>query len=467
MKWLPVLCLSGILLLTALVYLPGVSFYFVADDFIYMERAGQLQRLTDLLPQIQGACTHVGWPVVTFIFWLGRHLSGLQPQSYRLIALAIHLTNAVLVFFLVRRIAGSKGMAAGLAAALVLALHPRQHEAVMWLAALTWAAGTLFALLSAYCYIAWRQTGRLPWLLGVFATVALAMISNPSTIVLPFIFAGYDMLLAPKPSGSGQTPRVWWATSLAVWLGLLAVVGALGLTCGLGSLPSSGDRASYGLGLSGIGHLGLFLVYTLWPVPLNLKEMLAATPPAAYAGVGIIVILLAGAGLAILYKGSTLARWGLAWAILALLPPAFFSAFTSDHYLSLMLAGVALAVAGVVQRLPARSLRVAGAIAALWLVFVVPQIVVKVDNWRTAGRITATVRDETLARYPSVADNTRFFYKGLPDTMNRAVVWSYGIDSAVRIWYNNTTLRARKDMEFGVTNSPRQREVILDFSGRW
>ena len=54
-----------------------------------------------------------------------------------------------------------------------------------------------------------------------------------------------------------------------------------------------------------------------------------------------------------------------------------------------------------------------------------------------------------------------------PDTRHRAVIWSYGIDSAVRIWYNNSTLHARKDVEFGVTNTPTRRDLILDFSGRW
>ena len=77
------------------------------------------------------------------------------------------------------------------------------------------------------------------------------------------------------------------------------------------------------------------------------------------------------------------------------------------------------------------------------------------------------MRDETLQRYPQVADGASFFFVDLPETYHRNVVWSYGIDSAVRIWYNNPTLRARKDLTFGVTAAPSAKDLVVDFSGRW
>ena len=451
---LSVVALLAVLALACLMYLPALGFYFVADDFRYLELAARVRSLGDVFPYVRGACTHVGWPLVVLAFWIGRTLGGVQPEPYRLIALGVHLANIVLVYALVRRVAAGKPLAAVIAA-LVLALHPRQHESVIWLSALTWPAGTMFSLVAAYCYVAWRQTRRLWWLAFVWLAVALAMVSNPSTLVLPLVLAAYDVL-----------QRRWDRLSVAVWGVLLLTVGMLALECGVGRLPGGGGRVSYGLDLSGITHAGVFLSYIVWPVPLNLKELLASTPVLGYAGAGLALAAVVALGLVILRRGTLLARWGVLWALLAIVPPAFFSVSLSDHYMSLMLVGVALACAGVVQGLATRWTRLVVVLALVWAVLMLPQIAVKVRNWRTASEITTAVRNETLARYPAPSSRG-FFYVGLPDIVNRCVVWTYGIDSAVRLWYNNPRVYANKDVEWGVANRPAPTDHILDFSGRW
>jgi len=133
----------------------------------------------------------------------------------------------------------------------------------------------------------------------------------------------------------------------------------------------------------------------------------------------------------------------------------------------LTLAGVALATAGVLSGLSPRWLSLAVMALAIWVVLALPQIRVKVNDWQVAGRITAAVRDETLVTYPLAPDGARFYYVGLPDTRNRVVVWSYGIDSAVRLWYNKPTLRAVREVQFGVARDPLPDDLRLDFSGRW
>lgn len=448
------IALLGILALTALLYAPGLNVYFVADDFRYLELTRQTATPLDILSHISGACTRVGWPVVVFVFWLGRVLGGEQPEAYRLLSLAVHLANALLMFVLARRAAGGAVLPA-LAAALVLALHPRQHEAVMWLSTLTWAIGVSFSLAAAICYVTWRQTGAARWLPAVVALTVLAMVSSPATIVLPLLLAAFDVL-----RGSVQRSTV------AACVGLLALTGALGLVCGLGSLPG-GERASYGLALSGFRSAGLFLAYIVWPVPLDLREIVTATPLPGYAAAALSAGVVGLAGLLVLLRGNVTARWGALWVLLGGVPPAFFSSYTSDHYMSLMLAGVALACAGMLQMLPRRWLRLAVVALTIWAGLAVPQITIKLRDWQAAGAITSAVRDETLARVPDPANGTRFYYIGLPHMRNRTMVWSYGIDSAVRLWYNNDTLRAVRAVQFGVAREPLPDDVTLDFSGRW
>lgn len=455
-RWLTVACLLAILALAALLYLPGLGFYFVADDFRYLELAAKVDGPGDLFPHIEGACTRVGWPAVVLAFSIGRALGGVQPEAYRLLALAVHLINALLVYILARRALGAQSGTAALAAALVLALHPRQHESVMWLSTLTWSIGVLCALVAAICYVSWRQSGRSLWAAGAVAAVALAMVSNPSSIVLPAILAAYDVFRRDvKPS------------AVVLWLAMVGMVVLLGVVCGLGRLPTGGERASYGLGLNGIAHAAVFLAYIAWPVPLNLKELLAATPALGYLALGATLAAVGLAALAVLRRGNHLARWGVAWAAMAVLPPAFFSAFLSDHYMSLSLVGVALACAGIVHSLPARWARLAVIVAVIWTALAAPQVALKVRDWREASAVTVAVRDETLARHPQVAAGTRFFYIGLPEIRNRAVIWTYGIDSAVRLWYNDSTLRAVKDIQFSGASSPTPTDLVLNFSGRW
>lgn len=449
-----VLRLAAVLGLAAALYAPGLGFYFVADDFRYLELAGRVQGPLDIVNSVPGACTRVGWPAVVLLFWLGRLTGNAGPEPLRLMSLAIHLTNVVLVYGLARRM-GAKS-AAALVAALILALHPRQHDTVMWLATLTWSVGALFSLLAAWSYAVWRQSGALRWLLALLLFVALGMIGNPSLVVLPVILAAYD----------GLVRRADLKTA-ALWVVLLVIVGGLGLYCGLGSLQNTGDRASYGLALSGVSHFAIFLAYLVWPVPLDLKDMIEATPGLGYGAALLATALVSLVGLAILRRGSLLARWGVVWTALGLAAPAFFSAYLSDHYMAVALVGAALACAGVAQSAPARWTRVAMALAVLWSAFSAAQLVVKLDDWRAATAITQAVRDETHARYPNPSDGTRFHYVGLPDTRKRIVVWSYGIDSAVRIWYNNPTLRAQRDVQFGVRRTPAPNDIILDFSGRW
>jgi len=110
---------------------------------------------------------------------------------------------------------------------------------------------------------------------------------------------------------------------------------------------------------------------------------------------------------------------------------------------------------------------VALAVTVIWGALALSQVMIKVGDWRLAGRITATVRDETLKRYPEVPDGARFFYIGLPDMVNRCVVWSHGIDSAVRVWYNNPTLDARRPLQDGRRTIPTAEDLVLDFSSRW
>lgn len=238
------------------------------------------------------------------------------------------------------------------------------------------------------------------------------------------------------------------------------------LLCGVGSIMGE-QVGGYGLSFSqGLEQLPLYAALVWWPVFVHLKDVLAASPAA------FVAIMLATAAIAVTVashvwrRGTLLARWGLVWAALGFLAPSFFSPVLFDRYLSFPLVGVGLLVSGLVEGLRGRWLRLALVVVSLWAALSLPQIWLKIDHWRQAGTIVLTVRDEIMQRYPTPATNASFFFIGLPDTRNGCHVWSCCIASAVREWYADPTLRARRDVSHGVYSSPGPGDIVLDFSAR-
>jgi hypothetical protein len=255
-------------------------------------------------------------------------------------------------------------------------------------------------------------------------------------------------------------------SSAAAWALIGAAVIVPALMCGVGGMldaPVSG----YGLSVKeGLQQAPLYAALVWWPVFQHLKDVLAASPLQFVAIMAATGTLVLGSIWLALRRGAALARLGLVWTIVGCLAPSFFHPVLWDRYMSLMLVGVALLVAGVAETLPARWTRLGLVVLALWIVLSVPQITLKIEHWRQAGQITATVLAETAARYPRPAPHASFFFIGLPDARNGCHVWSCCIASALRWQYGDPTLRARRDIDHGVLSAPASGDLILDFSAR-
>jgi tetratricopeptide (TPR) repeat protein len=131
------------------------------------------------------------YPITHSAFWVQWHLWGDWFTGYRLVNLALHTLNALLVWRIVRLLLHSAPHAelAGLAAAAFFLLHPVQVESVAWISELK-------NTLSGACYLAallavllWRDpaTQRLrPALYAAALTLFLtALLSKSVTATLP------------------------------------------------------------------------------------------------------------------------------------------------------------------------------------------------------------------------------------------------------------------------------------------
>ncbi len=136
----------------------------------------------------------VGWALTTFhcanwhpLTWLSymldAQLFGVSAPAHKLVNVAFHAANAVLVFALLKLATGSRWRSA-LAAAL-FALHPLRVESVAWVSERKDVLSTFFWLLAL---IAWVRYARAPSMRrygAVALPFALGLLAKPMVVTLP------------------------------------------------------------------------------------------------------------------------------------------------------------------------------------------------------------------------------------------------------------------------------------------
>ena len=118
-------------------------------------------------------------------------LFGTDAGAYHVTNLVIHVTNTLLVFILLRRMTGATGRSAFVAA--LFAVHPLHVESVAWIAERKDVLSTLFLLLTIRAYLAYVAHPRWTRYAVVLGAYALALMSKPMVVTLPFALLLLDI----------------------------------------------------------------------------------------------------------------------------------------------------------------------------------------------------------------------------------------------------------------------------------
>lgn len=244
------------------------------------------------------------------------------PFAHRVVSLAWHTVNGVLVWLLARRVLGIVGalMAAGL-----FLLHPMQTETVAYLGSRPELALVTCVLLACLA----SSAGQV-WMAGVFA--CLALVSKEMGV----------MAFALVPLWAWLTRHTWTPGMPEAWLTVSAVVGAVFL--------SEADRflvlmpwAYYGSQVAELGRLLWLVPESLWnPTVLTIDhDWRWVTRPIAFAA-----LVAAPCLLEIGWKYSRMALFALAWTLVALLPRLVLTLPDGIHerHLYLPMVGLSLAL---------------------------------------------------------------------------------------------------------------------------
>jgi protein O-mannosyl-transferase len=180
--WGSTTCLAGILcLLTIVAYFPALRGGFIWDDDDHLTRNAAVQSPSGLQQIWTSLEVSRYYPLTLTTFWVEHRIWGLKPWPYHAVNIALQAINAVVLWALLRRL----GIRGAWLAALLWAVHPVNVETVAWVTELKNTQSGLFFLLALLLYLRFEDGLRQRDYAIVLLCGVAAMLSKPSTVVLP------------------------------------------------------------------------------------------------------------------------------------------------------------------------------------------------------------------------------------------------------------------------------------------
>ena len=255
--------------------------------------------------------THLGHyvPLSWMTLGLDYVLWGMNPAGYHAVNLLLHAGNAVMLFFVARRVfrlAGIERSGDGLAAAvpaafaaLVFAIHPLRVESVAWITERRDMVALAFSLGSVLCYLRAQDAGVRPrrwyWLsVGMFVC---ALLSKATAVMLPALLVVLNVYPLRRIGGAAG----WASASARQALRELVPFGAASVVAGIGSMFALQPGIQLGVtdkAAVSAYSLGFYLWKTIVPThlaPLYERRLPIPTLSPVFIGGYAVTILFAAA----------------------------------------------------------------------------------------------------------------------------------------------------------------------------
>ncbi len=226
--------------------------------------------------------------------WLSHMLDvtlfGLVAGKHHLMALFWHIVNALLVFWVLRRLTGAVGRS--LLVAALFAWHPLRVESVAWVAERKDLLCVFFWLLSLLAYHRYTLKPVFRRYLLLFLCAALALMSKPMAVTLPFLLLVLDFWPLNRFNHVPRKRLIFEKIPLLL-LALAAAILTFTAQKEAGAVASS---VSFGLGQRLANALIAYLKYielTFWPQNLAVFYRYQGLPSmTAVLGAGFLLGLV-------------------------------------------------------------------------------------------------------------------------------------------------------------------------------
>ena len=197
-KYVNVLLMCVLFFIVIAIYWQTTSYEFINyDDPMYVFH-----------PQIRRGLTWEGvswslkpyfgnWSPLTLLsHMLDCQIYGLKPGGHHFTNLLLHAINAVLAFFVFKKISSEfgprKSIFAAFLVALLFAIHPLRVESVCWISERKGLLSSFFWFLSILCYFYYSHSPNLKRYFLLIIVFMLGLTSKAMVVTLPFVFLLLD-----------------------------------------------------------------------------------------------------------------------------------------------------------------------------------------------------------------------------------------------------------------------------------
>lgn len=266
---------------------------------------------------------------------------GLRPFGHHLTTLLLHVLNTALLFLILRIATGTFWRSIFVAA--IFGLHPLQVESVAWATERKNVLCALFMLLSILAYLRYARAPGVLRFLVVAGLFALALLSKPMAVTLPFVLLLLD----------------FWPLRRAATLARLVGEKALLLPLTAGSIVVTVlAQASFGAVVSveeipvllrlqnTVLAYGAYLGKFVWPVDLAIPYMHWRDPAVALVALAAAVLLAVSAAAVHLRRRAPWLLFGWLFFLGTLVPVIGIvkvgAQGIADRYMYLSIVGIAV-----------------------------------------------------------------------------------------------------------------------------
>jgi len=336
---------------TILAYLNVMNADFLSLDDRYL--IGALQgRESNVLEWLLGGGGDYFRPLAFLSYTLDLNLFGPDPRWFHLVNIAIHLFNALLVYYLASILSrgADHGNRIALVSSLFYALNPLNTEAVAWVSGRFDLLCGFFFLL-ALIVVADKRVSARNGSMALFLTLLCSLLSKEASVGFALIFTA--LLVVEPPERRSKRSVLLLATA---WLttGLY-----LFLRTGLTARADSGVVKVIGVSkpvttivFESFAACGFYLKKLFIPFPLNFAITTINKP--LYFGISVAVLLL----FLCVFVRLRESRLPLLIIVISLIPPVMalhgglpWTPY-AERYLYLPMVGMALLVGILCSRLP-------------------------------------------------------------------------------------------------------------------
>lgn len=445
-------------LISTVLFLPSLQYGFSQDDFIHLH-ASRAENVNDFLNFFNPFATFDDIffyrPLATQVyFFLNHSLFGLNPVPFRVIALVLHVANALLIYEilkkLLRNITAQYTLVSSLSALLysVSAVH---FLSIYYISAFQQISRTFFIFLAVVMYINYQQQSKKIFLVASLVSFLCALLSKETSVILPLLLLPIEIIRCNTDKVVEVLKRT--LQKIVPYFLMLAAYVILRIL-GFQSIFSVG---AYDTKFSIIEIAQNLKWYTLWSI--GLPEVLATYPSLSFGSLAqftkdfpfaLPVLILAGALLlgivAIVVTGVTVKPRiivsFLAIAVIALLPVLPLYQHRYPQYLDLALLAILPIVLLNLFTTKYINKILSFAVVSIFIVLQLLSLeLTRKTHWTTHRAEVADYYYNLLqTQYSTMPENSVVVFDG-DEIQSREVSVALAKHYAVQVWYGDTVDR--------------------------